>query len=521
MYKTIKFILVVCCVISTARTLSAQVTGPQAIGPQVNAPQWLDDQTVGVVRIAVNDANTQGVLARLAELLPANANELKEWRSQLQAIADSIKAAGGEELLIVYSLADDFADQPLWVVPKAKNLDIRSFQSSFPGTQALSPASKPTALKSFEFDDATIVGTKAAIERAKVNKTQPPAALLENMETPHSTIMLLMTMNADQRRATSEMLPQVPPFLGGGATSDLLSKIQWLRMDLVGESPADLVLTLAGDVAAVEKRAKNIKDWLDNAANANSAPVYRMLGKFLVDHLAAQPPKSQEQTTSWKVPIESVLKSGASELLSSAMLQADEQRTMYQLRALALAIHNHYSALKRFPSPLSGLDGNSPRKLSWRVDLLPFLDRNDLYQQFHHDEAWDSPHNQSLIPKMPSVFRVPQSKHAVESGLSTFVLPNNAVTMWPADRAIDFKDIEDGSSNTIMIVEVKDEFAQEWTKPEPFEINMQNPASQLGGHFKDKIFFAAGDGSTGNVGSDKFMHLPALLTRAGGEAIAW
>ncbi|MDX1925032.1 MAG: DUF1559 domain-containing protein [Pirellulaceae bacterium] len=521
MYKSIKFFLVVCCVLSTARTLSAQVNGASVNGAQANAPQWLDDQAVGVIRISVTATNTQGVLERLAELLPANANELNVWRSQSQAMADAVKAAGGEELLIVYSLADDFADQPLWVVPKAKNLDIRSFQSSLPGTQALSLSGKPMTLKSFEFDDATVVGTKAALERAKANKTQPPATLLESMQTPYNTFTLSVTMNADQRRAAAEMLPQVPPFLGGGATRDLLSKIQSLRMDLVGESSADLVFTLTGDATAVEARAKNIKDWLDNPANANSAPVFKMLGKFLVDHLTSRPPKSQGQTASWKVPIEAVLKSGASELLSSAMLQADEQRAAYHLRTLALAIHNHYSAMKRFPSPLSGLDGKSPRRLSWRVDLLPFLDQNDLYQQFRLDEAWDSPHNRSLISKMPNVFRVPQSKHAVESGLSTFVLPSNAVTMWPADREIDFKDIADGSSNTMMIVEVKDEFAQEWTKPEPFEINMQNPASQLGGHFKDKVFFAAGDGSTGVVGSDKFMNLPALLTRAGGEAITW
>ncbi len=50
---------------------------------------------------------------------------------------------------------------------------------------------------------------------------------------------------------------------------------------------------------------------------------------------------------------------------------------------------------------------------------------------------------------------------------------------------------------------------------------MKNPASQLGGHFKDKIFFAAGDGSTSSIGSNKFDILPALLTRSGGEVIVW
>ncbi len=508
---TIKLILATCCIFATARNLNAQTT----------VPRWLDDQTVAVVRIDVKDKTPLGFMARLSELLPAASYELNHYRNQFQAMAESIQSAGGDELLMVYSLADDFADQPLWVVPKAKKLDIRVFQSSFPGTQAFSPSRKPMTLTSFESDEATVIGTKSAVDRAKANKTQPPAMLGEVTGPKTNAITMLMTMNADQRRAASEMLPQVPPFLGGGETRDLLSKIQWLRVDLAIESPAALIVTLAGDAAGVETRTKNIKAWLDNPVNVNSAPISKELGKFLLDNLTSQPSQAKGSTTSWKIPIEAALKAGVSGLLSEAIIEADEQRTAYQLRTLALAIHNHYSALRRLPSPLSGLDGKSPRKLSWRVDLLPFMDQNELYQQFHLDEAWDSPHNRTLIPKMPSVFRGPQSKHATESGLSTFALPSNAVTMWPADKEIDFKDIEDGTSNTIMIVEVKDEFAQEWTKPEPFEIDMKNPASQLGGHFKDKIFFAAGDGSTSSIGSNKFDILPALLTRSGGEVIVW
>ena len=511
MYKMLKNFLAVCCLCSIAGVLSAQT----------KAPEWFDDQTVCVVRVDMKDANLPKVLSRLVELLPSAANELNVWRSQLQAIADSIQAAGGEELLVVYSLADDFVDQPLWVVPKAKKLDIRPFQNSFPGAQALSLERRQMSLKSAELSDATLIGTNAAVARVKANKTQPHAAFQDIPALSGQAITLLLTMSADQRRATSEMLPQVPPFLGGGKTRELLTQVQWLRIDLIGQSPADLVVSVAGDAAAIESRSNNIKGWLDSPDNANSTPISKKLGKFFLDQLLAQPPKAQGQTTTWKIPVEAALKSGASDLLSEAMLQADEKSAQYQLRTLAMAIHNHHSAMMRFPSPVAGLDGKSPRKLSWRVDLLPFLDQNDLYQQFHLDEAWDSPHNRSLISKMPSVFRVPQSKHAAESGLSTFVLPCNAVTMWPADRAIDFKDIEDGSSNTIMIVEVKDDFAQEWTKPDPFEINMQNPASQLGGHFKDKVFFAAGDGSSGTVAREKFGDLPALLTRAGGEAIAW
>lgn len=511
MYKIMQVLLAICCVILTLGDLWAQTI----------STQWLDDQTVAVVRINLKDPNTQDALTRLIQSLPPAANELKVWQSQLQAIGQSITASGGEELLIVYSLADDFQDQPLWVAPKSKNLDLKPFLRSILGSGALSPERRSMTLKRIEMSDSTIVGTSSAIERVKANKSEAPQPLRDMFQQPGSTVTVFMTLNADQRRAATEMMPQVPPFLGSGKTRDLLAQVQWLQLDLIGQSPANLVLTVTGDTAAVETRWKSIKGWLDGADNANSAPLAKSIGKFILEQMVAQPPKRQGQTITWKVPVEGALKSGASEVLSAALLQADEFSASRQLRSLALAIHNHYSAMKRLPSPLSGLDGKSPRKLSWRIDLLPFLDENDLYQQFHLDEAWDSPHNRTLIPRMPSVFRVPQSKHQAESGLSTFVLPSNADSMWPADRALDFKDIEDGTSNTIMIVEVNDDLAQEWTKPDPFQINMQDPASQLGGHFIDKIFFAAGDGSSGTISRDKFGDLKALLTRSGGESVSW
>jgi hypothetical protein len=42
--------------------------------------------------------------------------------------------------------------------------------------------------------------------------------------------------------------------------------------------------------------------------------------------------------------------------------------------------------------------------MSWRVAILPFVGEGALYQEFHLDEPWDSPHNKALLPKMPKVF---------------------------------------------------------------------------------------------------------------------
>ena len=47
-------------------------------------------------------------------------------------------------------------------------------------------------------------------------------------------------------------------------------------------------------------------------------------------------------------------------------------------------------------------------KLSWRVQILPFIEEDCLYKEFHQDEPWDSPHNVKLLPRMPKIFIDPR-----------------------------------------------------------------------------------------------------------------
>ena len=35
---------------------------------------------------------------------------------------------------------------------------------------------------------------------------------------------------------------------------------------------------------------------------------------------------------------------------------------------------------------------------SWRVLLLPYLDRSDLYKAYDFTEPWDGPNNRKLLP---------------------------------------------------------------------------------------------------------------------------
>ena len=87
------------------------------------------------------------------------------------------------------------------------------------------------------------------------------------------------------------------------------------------------------------------------------------------------------------------------------------------------------------------------------MHILPYVEQLNLYRQFHLDEPWDSPHNSKLIEKMPKhVFAIPNSP-AQQQYRTCFVRPFGENTVCPPKKAVAIKEITDGTSVTIMIVE--------------------------------------------------------------------
>ena len=76
------------------------------------------------------------------------------------------------------------------------------------------------------------------------------------------------------------------------------------------------------------------------------------------------------------------------------------------LKQIGLAMINYEQANKTFP-PAYKADKDGKPLLSWRVLILPYLESNSLYEQFHLDEPWDSAHKR-LIAQMPAVLQASQ-----------------------------------------------------------------------------------------------------------------
>jgi type II secretory pathway pseudopilin PulG len=193
---------------------------------------------------------------------------------------------------------------------------------------------------------------------------------------------------------------------------------------------------------------------------------------------------------------------------------------MNQMKMLAIAMHNYNHNNQRFPGAAS-YDASKKPLLSWRVELLPYLEERKLYDQFHRDEPWDSDHNKKLIEKMPAVFADPSLDGGiVRQGKTTFVAPTGKETLFDSQEGPKLPSITDGLSNTIMIVEASPDRAVIWTKPDDIEIDGQNPQAGLGGAHVGVFLAAFADGSVRGLSFDiDPTLLKSLFTPHGGEVV--
>jgi hypothetical protein len=157
--------------------------------------------------------------------------------------------------------------------------------------------------------------------------------------------------------------------------------------------------------------------------------------------------------------------------IQQAREAAQRNQRINQFKQIALAMLNHESAKQAFPASASYSADGKPL-LSWRVHILPFLEEYPLYKQFHLDEPWNSEHNLTLLEKMPEVYADPDPavRRALKgAGYTTFVVPTGEGLLFGGKEGLQFRDIMDGTSKTILAVVVVPERAVPWTTPDDWQ----------------------------------------------------
>lgn len=204
--------------------------------------------------------------------------------------------------------------------------------------------------------------------------------------------------------------------------------------------------------------------------------------------------------------------------LTQARAAAGRTQSKNNLKFIGLSMLNSHDIKNRFPD-LANTDPDTGKSLlSWRVHMLPLLDEMELYKQFHLDEAWDSPHNKALLTKIPDVFSSPTAE--LGGGLTTYLAVTGAGTVFENGKGKSLRDITDGTSNTMMVVEVEADAAVPWTKPVDFTPNASDVLTGIREPYEGGFQVCFCDGSVRFiVNVTDADDLKAMFTCAGGESI--
>jgi Protein of unknown function (DUF1559) len=145
---------------------------------------------------------------------------------------------------------------------------------------------------------------------------------------------------------------------------------------------------------------------------------------------------------------------------SEGIRKANEASRRNALFAIGEALHE-YSLSNGTPCR-DRLDNSRTSLLSWRVELLPYFGHGELYEKFHLDEPWDSPHNARLIEFMPEIYGDPSLTGQNEAALRR----TRYVAINPENLSCDCRNPDFQKNPSPIVTIVGEREAVIWTRPD-------------------------------------------------------
>ncbi len=136
------------------------------------------------------------------------------------------------------------------------------------------------------------------------------------------------------------------------------------------------------------------------------------------------------------------------------------------LKQIAIAMHLYHDVYQSFP-PAYTVDENGNRLHSWRTLILPFLEQQALYDQIDLSKPWDDPANAVVGETRIDVYACPSVPLQNETTYQVVVDP---ASMFPGATSVSMDDVVDGTSNTLLVVEVPPPSAVPWMSPQDMDM---------------------------------------------------
>lgn len=478
---------------------------------KVVAP-FIQTQTAAVVHVDLSRVAINPLFETLVRLNPGAADDLQKFKAGLAGTVGGLAQQGVRDVYLVFSATFTPPQPPLGLLVLKPGLDAASVRAAVPGFKA---ATKQVG--------NVLVCAEREEMLAQIESLPPddrPELVKAFAAAGDTAIQVAVVPPKHFAKVIDQTLPELPQEIGGGPSTIVTRGALWaaIGIDLPPRASARLVIQ-SQDAPAAEALVRKVAD------------VFRFLGalpetKRLVPQFDQIVPKLTPKAEKDQVIL--VLdEAGAKGLvaliqppLERAQLAAKRSQSMDRLKQFGLAMYNYHDVHKTFP-PAAKCDPNGKPLLSWRVLILPYLDQRDLFQHFHLDEPWDSPHNKALIAKMPPVYRSPLSKLA-DRTRTNYLLPVGPNAVFNGPKCVAVRDIPDGTSNGVMIVEADDSHAVVWTQPDDLPFDPNDPLKGLGGLIEDGFHVGVMDGSARFISKTIPPNtMKALVTPDGGEGIDW
>ena len=190
------------------------------------------------------------------------------------------------------------------------------------------------------------------------------------------------------------------------------------------------------------------------------------------------------------------------------------------LKQIALALHNYHDKYDVLP-PAYTVDQNGQPLHSWRTLILPFLERNGLYDSIDLSQPWNASANKKAGEVRLPVYECPSS--VLPEGFTTYMAIVGEDYAFHPDRSRTLSEFTDDTSNTLMVIEVPITSATHWMNPKDAA-----PAFLLGN--MEDLEFGHNGGMQAAMADGRAVFLSAtnaieelgsLLTIAAGDHPQW